>query len=381
MMERYVTWMERSKDAPLDISIHDPPLWESAVENIEAIIGLIGPQKERWRSMRIDSKWADAKVIRIILDYLKDCSLPQLQILELRDGGLRGIEIEWLELAIHAPQLKEVKLDRIVTDFESPLFHNLTSLHLKDLNFAAFGSQEAQVFVYQLLRQSPHLKRLSLKESSSLVRPLNAPLPLLVGQLARWPPPENEEPFIHPSLLDLTLDFRNDVIQAIMPSIRFPALRKFCPAQMYTARFESWQLHLLMRNSSFHSLEEITLTGNKGGLQHSANFVEALTILPSLTFLELEFFDIPQVSDLILGLGHLCPRLQTLRVDFCRRVDLDLFRSLVDMRLGTRGITRLQALVITTGIGNASPELRAAKAWFEERVKRVNLITNDGSRL
>ncbi|KAG8924806.1 hypothetical protein FRC00_004696 [Tulasnella sp. 408] len=375
-MERYVTWMQRAKDAWLDILINEKPFSESAFENIEAIMELIGPQMQRWRSLRMDR--VDAKSIPIFLDHLKDCSLPQLKslkIVRLRRGYTGHTNLGRLELALHAPQLKEVELVGVEADFGSPLFHNLHALHLKDQKFGSFVSWEAKDFVHQLLRQSPHLKRLSVKEFGSF----KGISPSQVLDIATRPlPPDDEEPFSHPFLLDLTLDFRDYVIEAMIPSIIFPALRKFLPAQKCRISLRSWHLPVLIRNSPFLSLKEITLTGNPSHDEHDHHLAEALTTLRSLTWLELQRFVISQVDDAILALGHLCPQLQTLQIVRCTQVDLSQVRAMIDMRLGAQGVNNLQTLVIEGGIDSASGRLKATKAWLEDRVERVILEADNG---
>ncbi|KAG9049792.1 hypothetical protein FS837_009092 [Tulasnella sp. UAMH 9824] len=368
----------------LDISINEKPFSESAVENIEAIMELIGPQMERWRSVRIDH--VDAKSIHIFLDHLKDCSLPQLERLQIAELGRTYTghdELECLKLALHAPQLKEVELVGVEANFKSPLFHNLHALHLKDQNFSTFSPWEAKDFVHQLLGQSPHLKRLSLQESGSgspySSRAYTALLrSLSLGDLARLLSlDDNEKPFSHPSLLDLTLEFQDAVIEAIIPSIIFPALRTFLPAQRCRTSLKSGHLPVLISNSPFLSLEEITLNGNSND-EHDHHLAEALATLPSLRWLELQNFAISHVDDAILALGHLCPQLQTLRIVKCTQVDLNQVRAMVDMRLEAHGVSNLQALVIKGGVGSASGRLKATKAWLEDRVERVILQADNG---
>ncbi|KAG8924807.1 hypothetical protein FRC00_004697 [Tulasnella sp. 408] len=369
-MERYATWVQRSKAGRLDISINDKPFEDSPVENIEAIMELIGPQMERWRSLQIDK--VSFQNICIVLDHFKDCSLPQLEILRIVESSRefhRNLPPRSLgELALDAPQLKEVELAGVVADFDSTLFHNLHVLRLKDGSLTELTLPAAKDLIHKLLRKSPHLKQLRIGDLRSLITPL---------PLATQPPPlVNEEPFSHPSLLDLTLGFRNGVLDALIPSIKFPALRSFRSARRPRLMLKSWHLTVLIRNSPFHSLEEIQLAGNSGDRQHDRYLAEALTTLPSLTWLQLEYFNISQVTDAILALGHLCPRLQALRIVWCTGVDLNLVRSLVNMRLGAQGITKLRELIVRGRIGGASKELSATKTWLEERVERVTLETD-----
>ncbi|KAG9049790.1 hypothetical protein FS837_009090 [Tulasnella sp. UAMH 9824] len=371
-MERYAAWIQRSKGVQLDISINNKPFLEFPVENIEAIMELIGPHMERWRSLQIDQVSFDN--ICMCLDHLKDCSLPQLElfrVVESSKGILPYCPTESLgQLVLDAPQLKEVELVGVEADFDSPLFHNLHALLLEHEGFTWISTAQAKNLIHRLLRQSPRLERLSIRN------PRVFPLSLR----RYYPPPVNEELFSHPSLLNLRLDFLNPV-NVIIHSIRLPSLRSFRYGWMDRITLRSPHFPFLIRNSPFPSLERIRLSGDREDRQHDHHLADALATLPSLVQLELEYFDTPQVSDVLLALGHSCPQLQALIIAGCTGVDLNQARSLIDMRLGAHGITELQTLRIFGGIGEPSTtELEATKAWFEERVKNVTLDTNS-SRL
>ncbi|KAG9049791.1 hypothetical protein FS837_009091 [Tulasnella sp. UAMH 9824] len=371
-MERYATWIQRSKGVQLDISINGKPFSESPVENTEAIMELIGPQMERCRSLRMDK--LSFQDIRVLVKDLENRSLPQLKLLRIVELSgeyhLHAPLPSLGQLALDAPQLKEVELVGFMADFDSPLFHNLHALQLKFKSFARLELPVAKELVHKLLRQSPHLEKLSITDPRNFL--LLSPRPR-----ARTAPLFNEEPVSHPSLLDIRLDFRDAVLDAIIPSIRLPALRSFRTGYKHTITLDSRHFPLLIRNSPFLSLERIYLAGNSEDRQYDRYLANALITLPALTWIQLEYFNIPQVADAIHALGHLCPKLQSLSIIYCKQVDLNLVRPLVDMRLGAHGITKLRELIVRGGIGEPSAELRATKAWLEERVERVTLETND----
>ncbi|KAG8944332.1 hypothetical protein FRC00_010645, partial [Tulasnella sp. 408] len=218
-MERYATWIQRSKDIQLDVSINEKPFAEFAAENIEAIMELIGPHMERWRSLQIDR--ASLQNIHIFLNHLKGHSLPLLKCLRVEElwtgfcgyGGPGSLG----QLVLDAPHVTEFDLVGVVADFDSPVFHNLHALKLEGDYLARFGFPVVKDLVQKLLRQSPHLKQLHIRNT---LLDLTA-----LPKRTHYTPPANEELFSHASLVNLTLDHRVALHHAIIPSTRFPALR------------------------------------------------------------------------------------------------------------------------------------------------------------
>ncbi|KIO30848.1 hypothetical protein M407DRAFT_222520 [Tulasnella calospora MUT 4182] len=233
------------------------------------------------------------------------------------------------QLAFDAPKLEEVELAGLVVDFNSPLFHNLRSLDLGTRRFKKLKPEVVKDNIHQLLRQSPHLKQLRVRCMER-----GSHLFLEPRHEIRSPPPVNEEPFSHPSLLDLQLDFQGAL-------------------------------------GTHHSLlsKKLHLSGNPDDRQPDRYLVDALCTLESVEELGLERFDMSQVANAFLTLGHSCPRLEALV--------LSRFRAMVDTRPRVDGMTRLQKVNIFGRIGGASPELEATKAWFKERVENVILYMVD----
>ncbi|KIO30849.1 hypothetical protein M407DRAFT_5429 [Tulasnella calospora MUT 4182] len=370
-MERYATWVQRSKGVQLNISINTEPFARSAVENVEAIMELFGPHLERWRSLQIDR--VALQNIRILLDLLKDGSLPlleRLRVVVLGEGFLQSndADCEWLgQFAFAAPQLKEVELIGVAMDFNSPLFHNRHALSIGVKGFTKLEPQAIKDIIHQLLRQSPDLKQLFIKKPPTLIRP--------PYQKPLNPPLINEEPFSYPSLVDLHIDLHGAVHDAIILSTRFPSLRSFRSAWMPRVTLASWHLPLLARNSPFPSLKQINLFGNRHDRKHDRYLVDALCTLTSLEWLGLEQFDMSlvRVANALLALGDCCPQLEALVLLKCTRVDLNQICSLVDMRLRVDGMTGLRTLRIDGGIDTTAPELKVTKAWLEQRVEDVTL--------
>ncbi|KAG8903942.1 hypothetical protein FRC01_008916, partial [Tulasnella sp. 417] len=372
-MEKYATWVQRSKDVQLNISINDQPFAEFAVENVGAIMELIGPQAERWRSLQLDQ--VPFENICIFLDRVKERSLPLLErlcVVESSNGFRLSGEPYCPSLgrvAFDAPRLKELELVGIVADFDCPLFHNLHSLNITDFYFSKLGLPVAKDTIHQLLRQSPHLKQLHFRYPLSLA--------MLPYQRARTPPPVNEDTLTHSSLLDLTLAFRAGVQDVILPFTRFPALRSFHLPRQSQITLDSWHLPLLVRNSPFPSLKRVTLCGNLSDHQYDRFLVDALSTLASLEGLGLAKFDMTQVADALPTLGHACPRLRSLSLHRCVRVDLQQVRSLVSTRRQADGVTRLRQLYIYNGMDDTLEVLNATGAWLKARVEKV-ILFGDG---
>ncbi|KIO15372.1 hypothetical protein M407DRAFT_35066 [Tulasnella calospora MUT 4182] len=268
------------------------------------------------------------------------------------------------QFAFAAPQLKELKLIGVAVDFSSPLFHNL---HLLSLDLKEHEPQAIKHIIHQILRQSPHLKRLFVQKPR--FRPL-----------LENPRPVNEETLSHTSLVDLHLDFEGAVLDAIVFSTRFPSLRSFHSGYKNRLTLNNWHLPVLAGNSPFPSLQTIALSGNPHDRQPDRHLANALRTLASLKRLELQLFDMTHVADALLALGDSCPQLEALTFLQCTGIDLNQVRSTVDMRLRVDGMTELLELDIYGGIITTNyPELKATKAWLKEHVKDVTLWVDHGA--
>lgn len=371
-MEKYATWVQRSKDAPLHIVISEKPLKEFTVKDVEAIAEMIGPHTQRWRSFQIDP--ASLKTIRIILDHLSECRLPQLEDLRIVEwsNGFRGPEEpEWGSLGLlpfYTPQLRKLELVGVVADFNSPLFHNLRTLHLEDEYLEQLEAQTAKNVVHQLLRQSPHLKQLHLENPRPRLRiwPRSPPpFPVII-----------EDPLTHSHLVDLTLDLQRTAYDAIIPSTRFPALRSFHSPRKSTVRLDGWHLRSLATISPFPSLKQLDLSASPDNPQEDLYLPEALSTLTALEELALGQFDMIRVAKALPTLGHSCPQLSDLELFSCMRVDLNEIRSLVDRRLQVDGMTGLRTIRIFGGFDDAFPELAATKDWLKQHVEHLVMFTD-----
>ncbi|KAG8898282.1 hypothetical protein FRC01_010964, partial [Tulasnella sp. 417] len=372
-MERYATRVERSKGFQLDISINGKAFAKSAIANVEAIMGLIGPHVERWRSLRIDH--VPFRHIRMLCDHLEGRSLSLLESLRVVEssGGFRDLkrpECESLgQLGFNAPKLKELELTGVVAAFDSPVFHNLDSLYLTDDTYPRFRPAAANELIRQLLQQSPDLKRFYAKCA--------LPDPILSIR-RRFPLPLDENPVSYPFLTDLALDFRGSTYDAFLPSASFPALRSFRTGGKAGITLDGWHFPLLARNSPFPALKKISLTGDPYDPEYDHQLGDALSGLASLEHLELRSFSTTQLADALQILGYSCPQLRGLALSRCTRVDLDKVRSLVDTRLRVDGMTPLRKLRVYRGIYLDFQELVDTRTWFKERVEDVTLFTHDG---
>ncbi|KAG8951982.1 hypothetical protein FRC04_005315 [Tulasnella sp. 424] len=375
-MERYATWIERSKDVSLDISISKEPFGKPLAENVETIMGLIGPHMERWRSLQVER--AAPEGIRFLLAHLKDRSLPKLEYLRLqeqyngfRDGRTRSPEWESPELfAFQAPQLQKLEMIGAVADFKSPLYSNLYTLHLEDEYFDLLKPEVVKDIIHQLLQRSPHLKRLHIEN----------PLYRIMYKDSNTPfhPPTGgaEEPLSHSSLANLTLTLRDGVYDAIIPSVKLPALQSFDSGRNSTVMIYSWHLQFLARSSPFPSLKRIGLDGHPNNPQYNIHLPAVLANLESLEELRLERFNMAQVANALPSLGYSCPRLRELVIYHCTGVDLSQVRSLVDTRTRVNGMPQLDHFHIDGGVDYAFPELEAIEKWLRERVGHWSLNTD-----
>ncbi|KAG8976424.1 hypothetical protein FRC05_003667 [Tulasnella sp. 425] len=374
-IEKYATWIQRSKDVPLDISIKGEPVKTSGAQNVEAIMTLIAPHMERWRSLQVEQVVSED--IRLLLAYLKSHNLPQLKHLRLKewDNGLRDLggrarSPEWESpglFAFHTPQLQNLELVGIVADFDSPLYHNLYTLYLEDEHFHPLEPEAAKDIIHRLLQQSPHLKQLLIKDPR-----------VRVTTVQRNPPPRSpiiEKPLKHSSLVDLTLNLREAVHDAILPSLKLPALRSLYSRRKSAITISSWHLPLLARTSPFPSLKRIDLSGLPNDLQYNIYLPAVLATLESLEELGLEQFDMSQVANALLTLGRSCPQLRELMIYQCTGVDLDQVRSLVDTRIRADGISELRKIRIFGGVDDAFPGLKDNEKWIRARVEHFVLFT------
>lgn len=366
-MEKYAAWLQRSKDSPLVISINEKAFAKSPVKNVKVIMQLIGPHMERWRSFQIR---AYLRTICLFLDNLRGRSLPLLEHLRVAKWSNKSRvhrELQWESLGaftFEAPRLQEVELIGVVVGFSSPLFHHLRALHLRNSSFSGMEPQEAKNFIHHILQQAPRLKQLRI-EGSWVPRLLHRSLPTN--------PPTSEEPLIHSHLADLTLDLPLREYDAIIFSVRFPALRSFRSKNRSRLTLPSRHLPLLAKTSPFPSLAQIYLYGDPNNPQFNLYLPDALSTLASVEDLTLNKFDMTQVANTLPTLSRSCPQLRRLILLSCMNVDLDQVRSLVERRLRVDGMTGLRELRIYGGLKDDPPELETARAWLREHVEGVSL--------
>lgn len=376
-MEKYTTWIQRSKDRPLNISINGESFESSGSQNMEAIMELIGPHMERWRSLQVEQ--AASEDIRILLGHLKDRGLPRLEHLRLTelssgprnfDGRARNPEWESPELfAFKTPRLQNLELVGIVADFDSPLYHNLYTLYLEDEYFYLLEPQAAKDIIHRLLQQSPHLKQLQIdnRRSHVIIEHQNPPLhPSIIG-----------ESLNHSSLVDLTLNLAGCMCGAIIPSVKLPALRSFYSGRKSVVTISSWHLPLLAQTSPFPSLKRIDLSGNPNDPLYNIHLPAVLATLESLEELGLVQFDMTQVTNALPTLGYSCPQLREVTIYQCTGVDLNQVRSLVETRIRADGMSELRKIRIFGGVDDAFPELKDKEKWVREHVEHFVLFTED----
>ncbi|KAG9045617.1 hypothetical protein FS837_006003 [Tulasnella sp. UAMH 9824] len=133
-IEKYSTWLERSKDSPFDLEIGWQPFEGASVKNAKAIMRLIFPHVHRLRSLQVRD--VPFKIRQLIFDRLNDVHLPSLETLDVKwgwafDEPRHPTERKFKPFCYgDAPNLRHVALERIQSDYVIHRFKKLRTLDI-----------------------------------------------------------------------------------------------------------------------------------------------------------------------------------------------------------------------------------------------------------
>ncbi|KAG8910242.1 hypothetical protein FRC01_006447, partial [Tulasnella sp. 417] len=170
-IEKYCTWLERSKDAPFDLEIGWRPFIGASMKHIKAIMGLVFPHIQRLRSLHVSDVPYKTRVV--IFDRLNGVPLPLLETLRVKRGWTTdekpGLTDRGFKPFRHgdATNLKHVALGRIPYDYIVNRFKHLKSLDIISRTIFGDSSQNNAKTVQDILSLLPDLRILRIDSEHS----------------------------------------------------------------------------------------------------------------------------------------------------------------------------------------------------------------------
>ncbi|KAG8897293.1 hypothetical protein FRB99_008246 [Tulasnella sp. 403] len=357
--EREQLWMDRSRDACLDIEITGRPFRQSSLPTLRAILRLIRPHAHRWRSLKVS--YVDIpKVIHALADNLRTLRVPKLEIVTMQ-------ETSWLEISRWkfrpfdvegAPKLAELTLKKVPWVVASPIFAHLRKLSLDDNFFNA--PQMGAAEIYSILARCPDLEEFVLwsqaaaQTTPSLRLPPVLPSPTLhLGKLRRL--------HIESSL----------VLDTLLQTVQLPTLSLFQPKYSMIPQM----FPVLCCFNPLRSLTDLRIDG----LRHEnvANQMEPyLEYLPRLlgvlvSLEQLRFNRYELKDEWVRLLGRCCTRLKVLAFMDCTGVTGDALQAVTEARMANPEMRPLEAL---WAVECSIPDLGTERQkWLSAHIARVQI--------
>ncbi|KAG8892076.1 hypothetical protein FRC01_014360, partial [Tulasnella sp. 417] len=216
-IEKYRTWLERSKDAPFDLEIGWQPFVGASMKHVKAIMGLVFPHVHRLRSLQVSD--VPFKIRQVIFDRLNSIQLLSLETLRVKRGwatdekpDLTGRKFKPFRRG-DAANLKHVVLEEIPYDYIIHRFKNLKTLSITNTTSVGDSGRDIAKMVQGILSLLPDLRILRIDpEHSPGSCPKDPTLP----------------PTTHTSLEELSLEAPDSDIAVIACTLRLPSLRRLC---------------------------------------------------------------------------------------------------------------------------------------------------------
>ncbi|KAG9015680.1 hypothetical protein FRB90_004469 [Tulasnella sp. 427] len=363
-----IAQLERSGQAPLDISINVISFRQSAIPHMRKLLRLLLPHLSRWRSLHLEN--LPHKVKRILWDAVRGKSAPLLVQIRMTTGS------EWWRSSHRScswnargildgfKQLEDVRWSCMRTSFKSvPTFKNLRKLKIQSgtltIPYIPFIHLVRQILLDSLALESLEIQHGPYKQPVDLdeVARLNLPL------------------FTHQSLQKLIID--TNFGHTIFPLVRTALVRSLILPKLerLTDLYNLNELDLsccniIAKENSLPKLRVLRLTERE--LLWLPRFPAPKSFLPvairnlvslrALTFSGVDF----QSRRWLPILGDSCPHLRWLLFLSCIGYDIPSIQVIVKDRLDKDGVTALEILVIQTD-GDAPTECKVSPEdaeWF-----------------
>ncbi|KAG9015679.1 hypothetical protein FRB90_004468 [Tulasnella sp. 427] len=338
--------LERSDQAPLDISIHNCAFRKSAIPRVRELMRLILPHLNRWRSLSL--LYLPYKIKRIIWDNIRGKSAPLLKQIRMGPGldrmsggrtqcswnarnildGFQNLEdVEWAYMGkSHKSVPTFIKLRRLIVPLGTLKLSNIPFVHL----------------IRQILTDSPTLETLEIfngplnqEESTNAVDGLDLPL------------------LTHHTLRELRIEGGDRIVRirsAIVRSLVLPKLQRFADGYHYLDALDLSSCKTIAKENSLPALRALSITGD---LEYRApSFHASKPFLPAAIH-NLVKLRVLTLSDInfdsrrwLPNLGSSCPHLRWLLIIYCVGYDIPSIRAIVKNRIDNDEMTPLDHLVI-----------------------------------
>ncbi|KAG8988389.1 hypothetical protein FRB90_002772, partial [Tulasnella sp. 427] len=225
-LQKHQTWIERSADSPIDITIYGGLFRQSSVKTVKEVMRLVMPYSDRWRSLGLVS--IHEKIIRIIFDRLLHTPMHALTKLEV--SGNHAIylkhppaETRWRFRPFFyggAPNLHQVTIERLPYSHIDSRFN---SLRVLEILHGEFGNGAVSVIVrnvHGVLSRLPNLQALRIASNRYSPRVMDTTHVYSLGL-------DNIPTLTHHHLQELSLQAPSGIKHAILSSLRLPKVLYF----------------------------------------------------------------------------------------------------------------------------------------------------------
>lgn len=360
-------WITRSKGALLDIEIRhrwlgrQTDIWFAELI-LNRILELIVPHSHRWRSLHVFA--VQSSFIVYLGRRLALVEVPQLESFSARYQRLEPPTAEVLKpFQGGTPNLKDLSLQipwpGTFLRFDNTFIHTLSDLRQVLLSHYNFSPTLAEAVrdILDLIRCSPLLESLIIPDCAQ--------------DYFTQPRPHSRHDVIHAiSLTELAVG-SNVLLSSLLPFLQLPAvIRRLSVDPMVLAI-----LH------DFHpapNLKSIVIASQDGPWDRP------MTDLPLLLsrMTELQVVSInrcitsaPRDDTWITGFSQICPKLQTLKVDWDSGVLEESIRTLVEDRM--KWGNPLSGLALGMWEAQRLGFSKASMDWFTANVVNFSVITKE----
>ncbi|KAG8941010.1 hypothetical protein FRC04_004828 [Tulasnella sp. 424] len=356
--EKYQTWLERSKDHPLDILLGPEPFkGEARATHAETILQLTGPHIRRWRS--ISAEGLPETVVRVIFDWIgRDNGLKRLEMLETvkvvaQEGvgsksyrGDPSWEFKPFSEGEAPPKLRHVILESESFEYFGGEFKIFQAWQILHLSMRFQGSPSA--LFHQFLSSFPNLNVLRIAHYSYVRWPCDDSY---IRDIETSPVP----PLTHHSLTELSLYVFHSQRDKTVSSLILPNLRYLLDQTRMEPGLAIFCLPHLSQNHPFPRLVSLRLGGMRSvseedshaNAAHLAHLEGALAGLPGLKTLTFDNVDFGGGDGQYLDcIGRVCPRLRCLILVMCRGYTLSGLVRIAEQRRGAEELDSLVRIVV-----------------------------------
>ncbi|KAG8924669.1 hypothetical protein FRC01_011203, partial [Tulasnella sp. 417] len=364
-LEKYRTWLERSGEAPLDITIGSEPFKQASIKNAREIMRLTVPHIRQWRSLTVHG--LPDKILRLIFDRMGEGGTDKLERLEMikfvKDTYERWFrtsigQTKWTFKGFRKgempPNLRHIILEGDSSQFFKARFKGLQVLEI--LNRFIYTAAYEVYTIHELLSSFPDLRVLRVDDGRYLRLPIevdstqgvpNSPVPVFTQQ----------------TLTELSLQgpqvTRNTVILSlILPNLRYildrrgrePVLGLACLSHF--AHNHPFPKLISLRLGGSHSSrppypsELNPPDGNATNMIHLEGALAGLPELKALTFDHVNFEGGGGKQTYLSCVGRVCPRLRWLILVRCVGYTLEDLVSIAGRRKRASELASLALITV-----------------------------------